>query len=104
MSFKLPRYASSCLGFATFQVQAYFETGAQSHKTLGLGFGFTLPSVAERPSMYEVAHVDFFPPLVLFYEGNLLLFFLNPIRVEGANIRTRRIKQFGSGHVAFIQR
>lgn len=45
---------------------------------------------------------SFLPLLVLFYEGNLLFFFLNPIRVEGANIRNRRIKQFGSGHTAFI--
>lgn len=32
MSFKLPCYACPCLGFAIFQVQAYFEDGAQSHK------------------------------------------------------------------------
>lgn len=67
MSFKLPCYASRCLSFATFQVQAYFETGAQSRKTLELGFGFTLAAVAERVGMYEVALVDFFsPPPFLF--------------------------------------
>lgn len=60
MSFKLPCYASCCLGFATFQVQAYFEMGAQSRKTLELGFGFTLARVAERAGMYEAAVVDFF--------------------------------------------
>lgn len=32
MSFKLPCYACPCFGFAIFQVQAYFEDGAQSHK------------------------------------------------------------------------
>lgn len=89
-----------------FKSKLILKRGLKAVKTLELGFGFTLARVAERAGMYEVAVVDFFfsflPLLVLFYEGNLLFFFLNPIRVEWANIRNRRIKQFGSGHTAFI--
>lgn len=89
-----------------FKSKLILKRGLKAVKTLELGFGFTLARVAERAGMYEVAAVDFFfsflPPLVLFYEGNLLFFFLNPIRVEGANIRNRRIKLFGSSHTAFI--
>lgn len=90
-----------------FKSKLILKRGLKAVKTLELGFGFTLARAAERAGMYEVAVVDFFfssflPLLVLFYEGNLLFFFLNPIRVEGANSRNTRIKPFGSGHTAFI--
>lgn len=70
-----------------FKSKLILKRGLKAVKTLELGFGFTLARVAERAGMYEVAVVDFFffsflPLLVLFYEGNLLFFFLNPIRVE----------------------
>ena len=94
MSFKLPCQASPCLSFATFQVQAYFEEEAQSHKCSGQVLG-TLCQARTRG--YESGTCRFPPPpppqpLILFYEGNLLLFFLNPIRAEWANIRSRGIK------------
>lgn len=89
MSFKLPRYASPCLSLTTFQVQAYFEDLTQSRKKPSAQ---VLGSLCQA-SAGERGDVGIFSPVLFrFYEGNLLLFFLNPIKATRANIRSGGIE------------
>lgn len=73
-----------------FKSKLIFKTwlkAVKKKKILGTSSAFTLPSVRRRTSGCE----DIFPSLVPFYEGNLLLFFLNPIKANRAS--------FGSGGI-----